>query len=185
MKRIDKRDRLISAANELFYQIGYFSSTLADIANKADVPLGNVYYYFKTKEEILKAVLQKRMQELKGLFSQLETQDKAIDRLRSFISEVTRDAETKSQFGCSIGTLCQELGKTAKNHNPVVELMQSLYQWVEMQFKALGKGERSASLAGYLLGGLQGGALLTMAFKDPKYLQRQSQQLESWLETVA
>ena len=45
-----KRDRLIEAAKEKFYQQGVARTTLADIAQQAQVPLGNVYYHFRTKE---------------------------------------------------------------------------------------------------------------------------------------
>src|SRR3984893_6872237 len=49
---VDKRSRLVSAAVDLAYQNGFGATSLADIAREAKVPLGNVYYYFKTKEEI-------------------------------------------------------------------------------------------------------------------------------------
>ena len=52
MQISDKRTRLIEAADKLVQLQGFSQTTLADIAKKADVPLGNVYYYFKTKEEI-------------------------------------------------------------------------------------------------------------------------------------
>ena len=43
---IDKRSRLLSAAMGLAYQNGFGATSLADIAREAEVPLGNVYYYF-------------------------------------------------------------------------------------------------------------------------------------------
>ena len=42
----NKRERLMAAACRLFYEQGVERTTLADIAAAADVPLGNVYYYF-------------------------------------------------------------------------------------------------------------------------------------------
>ena len=48
-RRNDKRERLIEAADKLIYEQTFHTTTLADIAKLADVPLGNVYYYFKTK----------------------------------------------------------------------------------------------------------------------------------------
>ena len=55
-RKNDKRDRLIDAANDLIYQQTFNATTLADIAAKANVPLGNVYYYFKTKDDILNLI---------------------------------------------------------------------------------------------------------------------------------
>ncbi len=40
------------------YRQGATATTLADIAQAADVPLGNVYYYFKTKDDLIRAVVQ-------------------------------------------------------------------------------------------------------------------------------
>ena len=53
VKRNDKRERLIQAADKLIYEQTFHTTTLADIAKLADVPLGNVYYYFKTKEDLV------------------------------------------------------------------------------------------------------------------------------------
>ncbi|WP_343869414.1 alpha/beta hydrolase, partial [Dactylosporangium roseum] len=51
-----KRDRLVRAACSLFHQRGVGHTSLADIAKTADVQIGNVYYYFKTKDDIIRAV---------------------------------------------------------------------------------------------------------------------------------
>ena len=84
-RKTDKRIRLIEAAKVLIHQQGFNLTTLADIAQEADVPLGNVYYYFKTKEAIGEAVIEKRAAEYSDMLSRLdEIQDPAL-RLRAFV----------------------------------------------------------------------------------------------------
>src|SRR5258705_1889960 len=61
---IDKRSRLVSAAVGLAYQNGFEATSLADIAREAKGPLGNVYYYFKTKDEIGEAIVGLRLAQL-------------------------------------------------------------------------------------------------------------------------
>src|SRR5258708_10902094 len=61
---IDKRSRLVSAAVGLAYRNGFGTTSLADIAREAEVPLGNVYYYFKTKDEIGEAIVELRLAQL-------------------------------------------------------------------------------------------------------------------------
>src|SRR5258706_13900916 len=61
---IDKRSRLVSAAVGLAYRNGFVATSLADIAREAEVPLGNVYYYFKTKDEIGEAIVELRLGQL-------------------------------------------------------------------------------------------------------------------------
>lgn len=48
----DKRGRLVGVAADLFYTHGFARVALADMAAAAEVPLGNVRYYFKSKAEI-------------------------------------------------------------------------------------------------------------------------------------
>ncbi len=84
-----------------------------------------------------------------------------------------------------MGSLCQELGKyTGELSHLAAELMHKTLTWVEAQFKTLGKGENSILLANHLIASLQGVSLLTLTFKDPSLLQRQSKNLELWLETA-
>jgi AcrR family transcriptional regulator len=59
---IDKRTRPVSAAVGLAYQNGFGATSLADIAREAEVPLGNVYYYFKTKDDIGDAIVERLAQ---------------------------------------------------------------------------------------------------------------------------
>lgn len=185
-RKNDKRERLIDAADELIYQQTFNSTTLADIATRADVPLGNVYYYFKTKDDILKAVVQKRTEELQSLFSGWEQElPQAKERLRAFIGQSLKTSETTAKYGCALGSLCQEMGKyTGELSQLASELMVKTLGWVESQFKNLGKGEQANTLAKYLVASLQGVSLLTLTFKDPSLIQRQAKNLELWLETA-
>jgi TetR/AcrR family transcriptional repressor of nem operon len=184
-RKNEKRDRLVEAANELIYQQTFNSTTLADIASKAEVPLGNVYYYFKTKDDILKAVVQKREAELSAVFNACDQLPDGKDRLRSFITRNTVDSETIARFGCTLGSLCQELGKQGGDiANSAAILMTKTLQWVEKQFQSMGKGEQAVTFAEHLITSLQGVSLLTLTFKDPTFLQRQGDNLEQWLETA-
>jgi TetR/AcrR family transcriptional regulator, transcriptional repressor for nem operon len=184
-RKNDKRVRLVDAADELIYQQTFNSTTLADIALRADVPLGNVYYYFKTKDEILKAVVQKREAELETLFATWDQLPNVKDRLRSYIAQSIQGSDTVARFGCTLGSLCQELGKHGGEIALMgAALMRKSFSWVEAQFKGLGKGDKSGTLAEYLIANIQGASLVTLTFKDPNFLQKQSKNLELWLETA-
>lgn len=184
-KKNDKRDRLIDAASELIYKKTFNSTTLADIAALSEVPLGNVYYYFKTKDDILKAVVRRREIELENLFCVWEQLPNIQERLRAFIAQHTEGSDTIARFGCTLGSLCQELGKQGGDLADLVgDLMRKTLQWVEKQFRALGKGERAVTLAEQLIASLQGISLLTLTFHDPGFLHRQSKMLEQSIEVA-
>jgi hypothetical protein len=57
VEREGKRERLVAAAKQMLHEHGVERTTLADIAAAADVPLGNVYNYFKTKDALVAAVI--------------------------------------------------------------------------------------------------------------------------------
>lgn len=57
MRGDSKRLKLISAASVLIMSKGINNFTLADVAKESEVPLGNIYYYFKTKEDLIAATL--------------------------------------------------------------------------------------------------------------------------------
>jgi TetR/AcrR family transcriptional regulator, transcriptional repressor for nem operon len=51
-------ERLVAGARHVINQRGVERTTVADIAHAADVPVGNVYYYFKTKDELVRATIE-------------------------------------------------------------------------------------------------------------------------------
>jgi AcrR family transcriptional regulator len=56
-ERPGKRDRLVVGARETIHRQGVEATTIADIAEASDVPVGNVHYYFKSKDELVAAAI--------------------------------------------------------------------------------------------------------------------------------
>lgn len=185
-RRNDKRERLIDAADQLFHQQGVSNTTLANIAELADVPLGNVYYYFKSKDAIIMAVVEKRKKLLDALFTEWEQVSNVRERLSAFVRHGASLAEEASRFGDSLGSLCQELGKFGGNIGEAsASLMQKVLSWCETQFTALGKSEaESKKLALNLVASLQGISLISLTFNDPEYIGQHGQFLSHWLEAL-
>jgi AcrR family transcriptional regulator len=85
-RKNDKRTRLVEAADKLFYEQGVTMTTLANIATLAEVPLGNVYYYFKSKNSIVLAVIEQRQHLLKNQLEECSTLS-PIDRLKALVKQ--------------------------------------------------------------------------------------------------
>ena len=184
-RKTDKRVRLIEAAKVLMHKQGFNLTTLADIAQEADVPLGNVYYYFKTKEAIGEAVIERRRAEYEEKFARWNDIPNAADRLKAFVNFEEDELELLARYGCAIGGLCQELGKQGGTlADLAAKLLHDVLQWTEKQFRALGFGETSEDLALSLVASIQGTHLLTHTFKDPKLAMKQSATLTKWLDTT-
>jgi TetR/AcrR family transcriptional repressor of nem operon len=183
-KQNDKRSRLIEAADTLIYRSTFHTTTLADIAKEADVPLGNVYYYFKTKEAIISSVISARSAELKEFFAEWEQISSIRERLIALVNYFVGQSENLSKYGCPIGSLCQELGKQGGAiASLAAKLMHDILNWTQAQFTLsnLPKDE-ALRLSEYLLSSLQGTSLLTLTFKNTDVLNRQSALLSTWIE---
>ncbi len=182
-KRNDKKMRLIQAADSLFHTQGVSVTTLANIAQLAEVPLGNVYYYFKSKDSIIIAVIEYRRSQLRSLLSGFE---QAVDPKVRLTNLIRRSAAPAEEGNFSnqdaLGSLCQELSKQPGDIGMgAVHLMNELVSWAEAQFKLMGKGESSKMLAINLISGLQGMNLLGSSLRETEVLTRQSQFLTDWV----
>jgi TetR/AcrR family fatty acid metabolism transcriptional regulator len=79
----DKREAILRAATRVFARNGYFNSKVADIARAAGVADGTVYLYFKSKEEILRSIFDRSVEEaITEGRSQLETITDPREKLR-------------------------------------------------------------------------------------------------------
>ena len=185
-RKTDKRARLISAATLLIHQQGFYRTTLADIAETGGVPLGNVYYYFKTKDEIGEAVVEYLASVLHDRLQLAENNPDHKVRLILFLQHEMSIAETTARFGCPVGGLCNELAKQGGVlADDAAKLLNDTMEWSEKQFRGLGCGEHARELAIQFLARIQGAALLTNAFHDPKLMAKLGQSLLDWLEVIA
>lgn len=180
-----KRSRLIQAAMTLVYRHGFKETRLADIAAEANVPPGNVYYYFKTKEEIGSAIVEERLSQVKMLQRKLDGLDSPQERLCAFVQMTLDNRKTLAQGGCPIGTLCTELhkedGLLAKQSTV---LFAEMLAWLKTQFEALGKVGDSQGLAVHLLAALQGAAVVAHTLSDPEIVIMETERLQRWIRTL-
>jgi TetR/AcrR family transcriptional regulator, transcriptional repressor for nem operon len=182
--RPGKRERLIAAACELTHRQGVARTTLADIAEAADVPVGNVYYYFKTKDDIVAAVVEARVCQIKSAIAGLERRHRTPKaRLKGLVRLLAGQADSTAEYGCPHGTLCMELAKHTTGSELVALPMQVPLSWAEQQFCAMGRRD-AYDLAVELLVSYQGSAVLTNALGQPEIMARQARRLEKWIETL-
>jgi TetR/AcrR family transcriptional regulator, transcriptional repressor for nem operon len=167
------------------YRHGFGHTSLADIAKEARVPLGNVYYYFKTKDEIGSAIVERRMAHFRTQLEVLNKLESPKERLCGFVQIKIDNRETLARSGCPVGTMCSELhkhrGAVAKN---ATVLFAEALSWMEAQFKALGKGADSRGLAVHLLSATQGISVLAHTFNDPSMISAEARRLKEWIRSL-
>jgi AcrR family transcriptional regulator len=185
-RKTDKRIRLVNAAKALIHKQGFNLTTLADIAQEADVPLGNVYYYFKTKESIAEAVLVNRGRELHEALQSWEQAGSVKERLLAYVQSEIDNVEQTVKSGCPIGGLCQELSKQGGSlADGAAKILNDTLLWVEKQLQLLGTNNSSRELALQFVATIQGNALLTHTFKDQKILAQLKPTLSDWIDKVS
>jgi len=180
--KTDKRSRLIQTAGDLTYRRGFAKASLADIAREAEVPLGNVYYYFKTKGEIGEAIIEQHLDTFRNLRQEWEREESPQSRLVAFIQMTVSNRSMLARSGCPVGSLCAELGKDGGQlAKTAARPFEELLSWLEAQFSALGRGREKKALAVHLLSALQGVSLLANCFEDEKLVVTEGNQLKRWV----
>jgi TetR/AcrR family transcriptional regulator len=81
----ERRQSILQAAREVFFESGFHRATVDDVAERAEVSKGTVYLYFESKETILAFLLLEGLCELVGELEQayaVESSLPADERLR-------------------------------------------------------------------------------------------------------
>lgn len=185
-RRIDKRERLVSSAKKLFHEEGYNQTSIGDIADDSGVPLGNVYYYYKTKADIATAVLEERKKSFEHWFDELDKIPYPQDRLITMLSDVAKCKHKVVKYGCPVGSLCQELTKGGGSQ-PISKMADGLlkmqFKWASKQFREMGK-KRPEELGLEWISSIHGTALVANAMNDPKIIDDGIKRLKAWVKTL-
>src|SRR5919108_4204767 len=129
---LGKRERLVEGARRVLHEQGVEASTLADIAEAADVPVGNVYYYFKTKDELIEAVVDAHADHIQTVLATFDRHRTPRARLKAMAMSWPEMAEQVARYGCPHGTMCQELAKRGDGlDGRATKLMALTVDWAE------------------------------------------------------
>jgi TetR/AcrR family transcriptional repressor of nem operon len=189
-RRSGKRERLVTAATRVLHEQGVEKTTLADIAQAADIPVGNVYYYFKTKDQLVGAAIDAHAQGLQVIIDALDRLPTPQERLKALVRGWVEQRDLAARYGCPTGTLASELDKRAPGSGEgglgreVAEVMRRLLDWVEGQFEEMGRSD-GRELAFALVAAYQGISLLTNTFRDPELMATEGRRLERWIDSLA
>ena len=180
------RQQIIETADEVIYQRGFHQASFAELAEAVGLPKGNFYYYFKSKDELLQAVIDHRLAGIKAMLEGWQSQyPDPRARLKRYLQIPLNESTRVLDYGCPMGTLLMELGKTDPTQQAYARQMLELFKgYLLQQFTALGKGAEAESLAMHLLIWTQGMAVMASAYKDQECLQREIADAKAWIEAL-
>lgn len=180
----DKRERLIEAARTLFHHQGFGETSLADIARESGVPVGNVYYYFKTKEDIAAAVIREHADYLGEIARAAEKLPAARDRIIAMLDRLECNCHEIAEFGCPMGSFCIEFGKRdTELREDANRLLLKILNWVERQLTEMGR-EDAHELAIQAVSGIQGSSILALAMRDPSVMRTEVERLKNMVRAL-
>ena len=180
------RAGIVECAGRLFYEHGYEGTSFSDIVEASGLFRGNIYHYFKTKDEILRAVIEAHLEVYRGMMAKWDAEnDDAKVRLVAFVDMITGRKAELVEFGCPIGSLNTELAKDRRDLQQTASALFDLFRdWLTVCFKQLGKGAESESLALHLLGRAQGVAVISHVYRDAKLLRHETKTLRDWISQL-
>lgn len=182
------REEIVAAADELFYRRGFEHTSFAVIAERVGISRGNFYHHFKSKDEILAAVIEARQRATWEMIAGWEAQEATpLGRIGCFVRIVITNGEAIRRFGCPVGTLTSEL---AKLDHACMDQARWVFgicrQWLADQFAALGQDRaRADEFAMHVLAFSQGVATLFNAFGDEVFVEREVERMNRWLTAHA
>ena len=183
--RQDNRQRIIEAANRLFYIKGYNQTSFADVADEVGISKGNLHYHFRSKEDLLEAIIALRMQAIQRNLAQWDEEfPDPKDKLRRFAQMLLNEEADLVRYGCPLGSLNMELGKCQQELRDKSREMFDLFkQWLEDVFQQMGHKD-SKALSTHLLTMMQGTTLMTYVYADSQMLKDEHKKIIEWIETL-
>ena len=129
------REKILDAVFELVYIYGYNGTSMSMILKKCEIPKGSLYHYFKSKKEMVLAVIVERLAPRMDAFYDFTNDENKhpIDVLTDAIKKVA----TKEQlvlYGCPLNRLNQEMSPIDKDFEAAIA---PIYEHVKLKIITL------------------------------------------------
>jgi TetR/AcrR family transcriptional repressor of nem operon len=171
------RDQILNAAARLIHLQGYHCTTLDDVLRESGVGKGNFYYYFKSKEELGYAIIDRLVRgfverTLEPAFA--DTDRDPLMQIHGFLDRVLDNLRQRNCVGgCPMGNLASELSDVHEGFRQ--RLAEIFDQWRETLAGTLRRGQAGGrlsddcdpdGLAHFLVAALEGAILMSKMTKD-------------------
>lgn len=171
------RDQILHAASRLIHLRGYHGTSLDDVLKESGVGKGNFYYYFRSKEELGFAIIDRLVEAFVERTLEPTFADASADpigQVHDFLERVLdNQRQRKCVGGCPMGNLASELSDV---HEGFRQRLAAIFlRWRARLTEALARGQRVGRLRGgcdpeaiaqFVVAALEGAILLTKVTKD-------------------
>jgi TetR/AcrR family transcriptional repressor of nem operon len=190
------RDQILDAAARLIHLQGYHGTALDDVLRESGVGKGNLYYYFKSKEDLGYAIIDRLVRgfverTLEPAFA--DPEGDALAQIHGFLERVLDNLRQRNCVGgCPIGNLASELSDVHEGFRR--RLAEIFVQWRATLAGALRRGQAAGTvsagcdpdgLAHFLVAALEGAILMSKMTKDITVMERCVDELKLHLTLYA
>jgi TetR/AcrR family transcriptional repressor of nem operon len=183
------RDQILNAATRLIHVQGYQSTSLDDVLRESGVGKGNFYYYFKSKEDLGYAIIDRIRRAFieRGLGPAFaDTDADPVGQLHAFFDRVLDSQRQRNCVGgCAMGNLASELSDVHEGFRQQLAGIFDAYR--DHLAEAIRRGQQNGRLrsdadatrvAQFLVGALEGAILLGKVTRDITVIERCVEELK-------
>ncbi|MEM8995260.1 MAG: TetR/AcrR family transcriptional regulator [Acidobacteriota bacterium] len=168
------RERIVEAAARLFHEQGFQGTGISTILREAGANPGSLYHFFRTKDELLRAVLERYEQLLHPVvLGPVESAEPdPIERIFRLLEWYRAGmVETGCRLGCPLGNLALEVSDTHPEARPGIEVnlanwRAGIRRWLDAAGDRLPADCDRDALAFFVLTVMEGGLLQARAASD-------------------
>jgi len=174
---------VIKVVSDLFLVQGFSSTSMDEVVKRSGVSKSNIYYHFKSKDELTLAVLESFISSLQRLFHEhvLGKAGALLPRLEGYIGVLIEElVERDCAGGCPLISLMVEAGKT--NEQVRQRLAQFFLRQAQVFTELLEEGKRQGeirsdlpahALASLITSWLEGSLMLASIQKSASALREE------------
>jgi TetR/AcrR family transcriptional regulator, transcriptional repressor for nem operon len=184
------RDRIVVAASDVVSRVGVTGFTIDLVCEQAHVSKSQLYHFFESRDALLAAVADNTVHTVLSLQHDLFANLGSLDGFRTWVRAlVDLQIERNAEGGCPIGSLHTQLDDQQLLAQRI--LRDGFSHWREEIQRGLSSMKESGQLpdsydvdesSRLFLVALQGGLLLTDAYRDHTWLERALHERLSALE---
>ncbi|MEO1365571.1 MAG: TetR/AcrR family transcriptional regulator [Acidobacteriota bacterium] len=168
------RERIVEAAARLFHEQGFQGTGISTILREAGANPGSLYHFFRTKDELLRAVLERYEQLLHPVvLGPVESAEPdPVERIFRLLDWYRAGmVETDCRLGCPLGNLALEVSDTHPEVRPGIEVnlanwRAGIRHWLDAAGDRLPEDCDRDALAFFVLTVMEGGLLQARAASD-------------------
>ncbi|MEA1982663.1 MAG: TetR/AcrR family transcriptional regulator [Campylobacterota bacterium] len=182
------REKILDAVFKLVYVNGYNGTSMAMILKECDIPKGSLYHFFKSKKEMVLAVVEERIAPRMDEFYALDEVEgeHGIETIIAAILRVTKK-DVLVSYGCPLNRLNQEMSPVDADFELAINtIYEKLTQKIErlLENSSLEEDADISSLAEYIIAGVWGALSLSPKQSSKKRYLSSINHLINYLQSL-